>query len=184
MALMQIIYLSIGSVPTITQVVTQELSRYNYTFPTPPNVSTLFFCNSRLISVQSDPLRAVPNRARPYRNSRIIAVIRELCFTGGANSFADRYHLRFPTSEGDDGRVVREVPVAMVALVATAVSDFFLCGRFVLTQIISSMPASTIGNLANINPLTFQRTRTSMCTMVMSKPSTTLLRTGTVCFTV
>ena len=43
MALLQITYLAIGSVPTVTQVVARELSRYNYTFPTPSNVSSLFF---------------------------------------------------------------------------------------------------------------------------------------------
>jgi len=131
-ALMQITFLSIGSAPTITQVVTQELSQYNYMFPMPPNVSTPLFLHSQLIPIQSDPLWVVPNQAKPYQNSRIIAVIQELCFTGGMNSLADCYHLCFPTSEGDDRRVVRKVPVTMVVLVATAVSDFFLYGHFVL----------------------------------------------------
>jgi hypothetical protein len=50
-------------------------------------------------------------------------VIRDLCFAG---PFAERYRSRFPTFQGADGKVAREVPVAMVALVATAVSvDFF-----------------------------------------------------------
>ena len=63
------------------------------------------------------------NRSKPYQNSRIISVIRDLCFAG---PFAERYRSRFPTFQGADGKVAREVPVAMVALVATAVSvDFF-----------------------------------------------------------
>ena len=134
MALMQITYLSIGSVPTITQVVARELSRYNYTFLTSSNVSMFFFSNSWLISFQGDPLRVVPIRSKPYRNSRIIAVLRDLCFTGGATSIANRFSSRFPTSRGDDGREVREMPVVMVALVATAVSVIFLRGHFVLTH--------------------------------------------------
>jgi hypothetical protein len=71
--------------------------------------------------LQDDPLRAVPMRTKPYRNPRISGVIRDLYFSGGINSFAHRYRARFPTTEDDDGAVIREVPAAMVALVATAV---------------------------------------------------------------
>jgi len=113
-ALMQITYLAIGSVATITQVVSRELSRYNYTFPTPLNVSTCFFHNSWLISIQSDPLQGVQNQNKPYRNACIIAVIRDLFFTGGFSSFAQRYHLRFLTFQGADGSVVREVPACYI----------------------------------------------------------------------
>jgi hypothetical protein len=49
-------------------------------------------------------------------------VIQGLYFTGGGNSFVNRFGNQFPTFEGEDGVLVREVPVAMVALVATAVS--------------------------------------------------------------
>jgi len=61
-------------------------------------------------------------RSRPYRNPRIITVIRDLFFAGGINSFANRFEQRFPTYQDYDGIVHHEVPVAMVALVATAVS--------------------------------------------------------------
>lgn len=61
-------------------------------------------------------------RTRPYRNIRIVNVIRELFFSGGSSSFATRYRDDFPIHQGSNGVVAREVPIAMVALVATAVS--------------------------------------------------------------
>jgi len=61
-------------------------------------------------------------RTRPYRNLRIIKVICEMFFTGGMSSFANRFRDDFPSHLGNDGVEVREVPMAMVALVATAVS--------------------------------------------------------------
>jgi len=60
-------------------------------------------------------------RSRPYRNPRIIAVIRDLYFTGGHMSFAHRFRHLFPKMELDK-LVKYEVPIPMVALVATAVS--------------------------------------------------------------
>lgn len=54
---------------------------------------------------------------------RLINVIRDMFFAGGESSFATRFHSQFKISQGNDGVVAREVPVAMVALVATAVSD-------------------------------------------------------------
>src|ERR1700761_2134398 len=63
-------------------------------------------------------------RSKPYRNDRIISVIQELYFTdgpGGTASFATRFKHLFPTYQGPDGMVSYEVPVPMVALVATAV---------------------------------------------------------------
>ncbi|KAN0109142.1 hypothetical protein V8E52_009573 [Russula decolorans] len=58
--------------------------------------------------------------ARPYRNERIISVIRDLYFSGGTTSFAARFSHCFPTHPGHDGEPRNEVPVTMVALVATA----------------------------------------------------------------
>jgi hypothetical protein len=65
-------------------------------------------------------------RSQPYRNNRIITVIRDLYFTGGASSLATKYDHLFPIHEGDDGRASQEVPIPMVALVATAVSPVLL----------------------------------------------------------
>ena len=42
-AIVQISFLSIGTVSTIAQVVTRQLSAYNYTFPSSLHVSLLFF---------------------------------------------------------------------------------------------------------------------------------------------
>lgn len=173
--------LSIGSVSAIAQFVSRQLSGYTYTFPVPPNVRTIFFCDLWLIPVQSDPLRAVPNRSRPYRHSHIITVIRDLCFTGGINSLAHRYRSRFPSFQTDE-QVVYEVPSAMVALVATAVSANLYLVAFILTQCISSMSASMSGVLAGINPLSFQQMHSSMSILVTCTLSVTSLRTGMVGF--
>jgi hypothetical protein len=61
-------------------------------------------------------------RSRPYRNDRIIKVIRDLYFTGGSASFAGRFHHLFPLFRDSDAVWKHEVPIAMVALVGTAVS--------------------------------------------------------------
>jgi hypothetical protein len=60
-------------------------------------------------------------RSKPYRNDRIIAVIRDLYFTGGYTSFARRFNYLFPSCENCDNVTRHEVPDAMVALAATAV---------------------------------------------------------------
>jgi hypothetical protein len=67
-------------------------------------------------------------RAKPYRNNRIIRVIRDLYFNGGKASFAHSFTYLFSNAELD-----KEVPVPMVALVATAVRFTCVCAR-VLTQ--------------------------------------------------
>lgn len=59
---------------------------------------------------------------RPYRNTRILDVIRDMYFTGGSKSFAHRFHNRFSVFEDENGEKKLEVPIAMVALVATGVS--------------------------------------------------------------
>jgi len=61
-------------------------------------------------------------RTRPYRNDRIITAMRELYFTGGSNSFAMRFDGLF-TRQNANSPVTREVPIPMVSLVATAVSN-------------------------------------------------------------
>jgi hypothetical protein len=55
-------------------------------------------------------------------------MIRILYFAGGNSSFATRFYRRFPIGFGNGGygESERQVPMAMVALVATAVSVFFL----------------------------------------------------------
>jgi hypothetical protein len=61
-------------------------------------------------------------RSRPYRNNRIIKVIRALYFTGGSTSFSSRFHRLFPVFRDANAVWKHEVPIPMVALVATAVS--------------------------------------------------------------
>ncbi|KAH9953932.1 hypothetical protein BC827DRAFT_1159008 [Russula dissimulans] len=54
----------------------------------------------------------------PYRNDRIIAGIYETFFTGGDKSFSKRFNIQFPVSRNQNGEMVCEVPVHIVALVA------------------------------------------------------------------
>ena len=65
-------------------------------------------------------------RSQPYRNDRIITVIQDMYFSGGITSFAKRFRYLFPTYESREGVTNYKVPIPMVALVATAVSHFFL----------------------------------------------------------
>jgi len=85
-------------------------------------------------------LRSLFN-TQPYRNDRIITVIWDLYFTGGSSSLAAKYDHLFPIHEGDDGRPSREVPIPMVALVATAVS-LVLSLFCILTNFIYEMYAA------------------------------------------
>ncbi|KAI9451374.1 hypothetical protein BJY52DRAFT_1191052 [Lactarius psammicola] len=96
---------AIGSAPEIARLVTRQLSHYTYTFPGAPG---------------DMGVTGLVRRSQPYRNPRIIAVIRDLYFTGGSNSFASRFNHLFPTYQGNDGMVHQEVPIPMVSLVATA----------------------------------------------------------------
>ncbi|KAH9016037.1 hypothetical protein EDB85DRAFT_2023050 [Lactarius pseudohatsudake] len=93
-----------ASAHDIAQVVERQLSAYTYTFP----------CVLRT--------NGMVRRSQPYRNDRIIAVVRDVYFTGGGTSFGAQFKHLFPTYQGADGKVNREVPISMVALVATAVS--------------------------------------------------------------
>jgi len=63
-------------------------------------------------------------RSQPYRNQRIINVIRDMYFTGGVSSFATRFAHLFPRHRDSQGVITTEVPQPMVALVATAVCSF------------------------------------------------------------
>jgi hypothetical protein len=55
-----------------------------------------------------------------YQNPQILSVIRDLYFMGWS-LFADKFHDHFPVFEHEDGQTRHEVPMAMVALVATGV---------------------------------------------------------------
>jgi hypothetical protein len=75
------------------------------------------------MALQANPLseNTLPRRTLPYRNKWIIMAIRDLYFTRGITSWAHRFGSSFPTVQGNDGVMRRQVPVSMVALVATAV---------------------------------------------------------------
>jgi hypothetical protein len=116
---------SLGSADEIKSSVSKQLSRYNYTFPTShggPGVSDIpYSAQLQLTHSLAQSTARLVMRTKPYRNSRIISVICDLYFQGGVGSFAERFNSRFPIHQGLDGNSTREVPVSMVALVATAV---------------------------------------------------------------
>ncbi|KAN0111331.1 hypothetical protein V8E52_008606 [Russula decolorans] len=66
-------------------------------------------------------VKGLPMRHKPYRNKWIVTAIRTLFFTGGTSAYAHRFDSKFPRFRGPDGALVREVPEAMLTLVATAV---------------------------------------------------------------
>ncbi|KAH9160038.1 hypothetical protein EDB89DRAFT_1915254 [Lactarius sanguifluus] len=85
--------------------------------------SLKWFVNSSPLSTthfQQRFLVGIPQRTHPYHNECIIAVIRELFFTGRQKSFSSHFDHLFPVHQRLDGTSSREVPVPMVALVATA----------------------------------------------------------------
>ncbi|KAI0254978.1 hypothetical protein BJV78DRAFT_1151819 [Lactifluus subvellereus] len=94
--------MSAGSPSEVIRLIQKQLSNYNYTFPTASNNNGLLM------------------RSHPYRNKYIIHVIREVYFCGGSASIATRFNNQFPAWQGPDGTIKAEVPVPMVALVATA----------------------------------------------------------------
>ena len=106
-------------------------------------------------------------RSRPYRNDRIINAIRELYFTGGHTSFAYRFHYLFPGCDRCDNVARLEVPVPMVALVATAVSFSPIQRQYVELNI-SSMPHSMSGVRASTKAKNSPLTHTLMFTKAMS----------------
>src|SRR6267154_469252 len=69
--------------------------------------------------------QGIPAHTKLYRNNRIVTVIRNMFFVGGSLAYAHQYNHRFPKFTGSNGVEVREVPVPMVALVATAVSSTY-----------------------------------------------------------
>ncbi|KAH9033901.1 hypothetical protein EDB85DRAFT_2144685 [Lactarius pseudohatsudake] len=108
-----------GSAAEISRLIRKQLSGYNYIFlGAPGNMG----------------ITGLVRTSHPYRNPRIIAVIRDLYFTGGSTSFVSRFHHLFPTYQGENGVVSREVPMPMVALVATALYATLYEWRGVITD--------------------------------------------------
>jgi hypothetical protein len=101
--------------------------------------------------------------SKPYRNDRIVTVLRALFFTGGSSSYAHRYAHKFPVFMSTDGVAMRGVPKPMVALVATAVRVRYQKG-IILNKNLSYMQPSASGARALIrlliSPLTPMQMRT------------------------
>ena len=87
------------------------------------------------VPCQNGPLSGLVRCTRPYCNKCIILVIRDLFFTGGDTSFASCFGHLFPVHQDRDCVLVHEVPVPMVALVSTVVSQSFTMPHSVLIRI-------------------------------------------------
>jgi len=98
------VYMAMASKQDVAAFVDEQLAHYNYTFPKLPK----HVGNGRLVM-----------RSKPYRNDRIISVIRDMYFRGGRASFVSLYDYLFENTE-DPEATTYEVPIPMVALVATA----------------------------------------------------------------
>ena len=110
----------------------------------------------------------------PYQNNRIITVIRDIFFVGGATSFAQCFQYLFPTYEISHGQEVYEVPIAMVALIATAVGLFF--GLFI---VLTHHTSCTVMFGLNVRlDLSGKATTKSLCTLC-TKPLLKILSKGT-----
>jgi hypothetical protein len=101
-------------------------------------------------------------RTRPYRNERIITVLRDLIFSGGASSFATRHEAHFPRQYAGSS-IIFEVPIAMVALFATGVCWNHMFLNSILTCF-SFMPRFTSGEQANASLSTSLQIRSWMYT--------------------
>ncbi|KAH9960702.1 hypothetical protein BC827DRAFT_1155738 [Russula dissimulans] len=101
-ALVRVDVLTMPSPAAIAQYIDKQLSDYYYIYPK-----------------ASCSLNGLMMRSRPYRNDCIIAGIHETFFTGGDKSFSKHFNIQFPVSWNQNGKMVCEVPVHMVALVAT-----------------------------------------------------------------
>ena len=115
---------SIESLASIIDIVQAQLSNYRYTCPVATAVST--YIATDVILTFSQPgvhgaTNGVPRRTKLYRNDRILTVIRNLYFAGGASSCARHFNSKFPRYRHLDGVLVRGLPKAMVGLVATVV---------------------------------------------------------------
>jgi len=68
----------------------------------------------------------VARHLQPYRNRWIIKVLQDQFFCSGGVPFATQFNNHFATHQGPDGETQKEIPMAMLALVVTAVSPLNL----------------------------------------------------------
>ncbi len=93
--------MAIGTVSGIANSSIKQTLDYYYTYPVASN--GLLWCS------------------KLYWNPRIVKVIQEVFFTG-VDAFATHFNHLFLTHLGPDRKMRHELPVPMVALVATAIS--------------------------------------------------------------
>lgn len=120
-------YLALDSSARVAERVEKERDNYGYIYPV--RVSERNHVWHMLIFLQNSAgpeNKRLLKRSQPYRNLRIIKVIRDVYFSGGVSSFAARFNDQFPQEPDSQGVMKTRVPEHMVALVATAVILFIL----------------------------------------------------------
>ena len=144
---------TIGEPTEIAQYVNLQLREYAYTCPAAVNVSLRLTLSSVLMVCHQFPLsRGLVRRTLPFRNARIITVLRDRFFSGESKSFVNQFSGIFTIEDGISP-ARREVPLAMVCLVATAVScesNVFL-NSALISFFKSYMPLFTSGRQARNN---------------------------------
>ena len=154
-------FLTFGSPVDIIDYVAKQLSNYTYTFPRANSICHSNCSRFALTDGQASGPNGLMMRTRPYRNDRIINAIRGLYFSGGAKSFVKQFQYLFPIYDTHKGEV-REVPIHMVALVATAVHCLFYLFVYVLCSLLSYLQA-VCGNLRVVHRRTTDPGVLSQC---------------------
>ena len=110
-----------GPALEIAHMVLKQLSSYNYTFPSDPHVH-LTWGLSYLLTLSQGQGAGLVRHSQLCHNNQIITVIYDLYFSGFPTTFAEKFKDHFLLHQGDDAKAHCEVPILMVALVATKVS--------------------------------------------------------------
>ena len=144
---------TIGEPTEIAQYVNLQLLEYVYMCPVVVNVSLCLTLSSVLMVCHQFSLsQGLVRHTLPFCNAHIITVLRDHFFSGGSRSFVNQFSGIFTIEDGIS-LACCEVPLAMVCLVATAVScksNVFLNSALIFF-LKSYMPLFTSGRQARNN---------------------------------
>lgn len=104
-----------------------DLNTVGYIYPATVCIALCFIHLLTLSLQQTGPSTSTAtNEKRAYFHPAIIASIRDCFFTGKRGTLADKHRGSFKSSINDGpSKHELELPIAMVAIVATTVSDYF-----------------------------------------------------------
>lgn len=155
--------------PKIVDLVAKEKEFYNYIYP----LARVGFPKAsqhrlKVVQVGVSVNNRLLKRSQPYRNQRIINVIRSVYFTGGPSSLARRFDPFFPRHTDSEGVKSPEMPKPLLALVATAVRFHVSCFNVNAYLKHSYTRPCLIGKVAKRNPSTLQSRVIWMSTTAIS----------------